>query len=521
MLTKYFMIKNFIHRLYSWYGAKTVWAIFAILVIIVIVGLTRSGDDAEKIPTEVLPLVEMTTAASLETEDTLQLIGIARSTSQAQLVAETTGRVVRVPVRLGETVSAGTVIAELENAAERAALLQAQGIYEAAQANSAQGEVTLNEADINLSRVKNTAISTHATAYNTVNGIVRTNLDQFFSNPDGQIVGLRIGGRGYTMELNTARRQLQQSLPNWQNSASTLSQEDDLTTALTQAESYTRDVLKMTETFIAIFSDSNQNETEAETRRQIQELTTARATLLSTLDRLQGAKTELRNAAEAVRRSGIVAGGQSAQASLAEAQLKQALGTLRAAENNFNKTIIRSPISGQIDQLNIRAGDFVSQSTLVASVINPAALELVTYVNRQHVEKLNIGDSVRVEENATGTISSISPSVDQDSGKIEVRVMVTDAPIKAGDRVRLNFALPRANETADTIIRLPLAAVKFEGLDSYVLGVENNRLTRIDVVTGAIIGNTITISQGLDLDTPFVVDARGKNPGTEVEVINP
>ena len=65
--------------------------------------------------------------------------------SEANLQAETGGRITSVSVDVGDTVSAGKVLATIESSAQRAALVQAQGAYEAAVAAFLAGEVTYSE----------------------------------------------------------------------------------------------------------------------------------------------------------------------------------------------------------------------------------------------------------------------------------------------------------------------------------------------------------------------------------------
>src|SRR3989344_6973832 len=65
----------------------------------------------------------------------LSLVGSVSSKSEATVRAERSGQVVAVYKSLGDSVSAGAVAAEIENASERAAVLQAEGGVDAAQAN--------------------------------------------------------------------------------------------------------------------------------------------------------------------------------------------------------------------------------------------------------------------------------------------------------------------------------------------------------------------------------------------------
>jgi len=56
----------------------------------------------------------------------VSLVGTVRAVSEAQIQAERGGRVTSVRVKAGDFISAGTIIATLENASEYASLLQAE-----------------------------------------------------------------------------------------------------------------------------------------------------------------------------------------------------------------------------------------------------------------------------------------------------------------------------------------------------------------------------------------------------------
>src|SRR3989338_7504424 len=90
----------------------------------------------------------------------LPLLGTVTSRSEATIRAEIGGKIIAVYQKLGDYVGAGTVIAEFENAGERASVLQAEGAYEAANAGKAIAEISRGSSDNSLDEAIRTKTDT-------------------------------------------------------------------------------------------------------------------------------------------------------------------------------------------------------------------------------------------------------------------------------------------------------------------------------------------------------------------------
>jgi RND family efflux transporter MFP subunit len=506
----------FLDRLYGWYGKRTVRAVGAALLVLIVVIIVKSSEDDVAPVTEVaLPQVTVATPAALASGSSVSLIGTVAPKTQAKLVSEASGRVVAVNASLGQYVTAGSIIAQLENASERAAVLQAEGVYEAALAAARASALGVDSAASNLVGEQNSAITTHASAYTTVSNIVRTDLDPFYGNPDGQIIGLKVDGQGYQTSLIQARRALQTTLPEWQARATNLSTDDNIAAALTAAERVTTDVLALLDMFIAAFSDTNSNLSDDVARGYVSDLNTKRASLLATTAALQAAGTQLTAAYDALSRAEAAGSQSTPVTSAAEAQVKQALGALRAAQANNAKTVIRTPISGTVNALSVAVGDFVGQSVPVAEVANNAGLEVTTYVSENEARTFTIGQPVSLGKNATGTVTSISPAIDTTTGKVELRIDASGTELKAGSTVSITITTAEVPE--DTRVLVPLTAIKLSTDAALVYTVSaSSTLVANRVVLGNVTEEFVEITEGLTNDTLIVVDARGRKVGETV-----
>lgn len=469
--------------------------------------------------------VHTQSVASFNGAGSLSLVGSVAAIDRAEIRAEIGGRVTSVRTELGDSVSAGTIIATLENSAQQAAVLQAEGAYEAALAAAEQGNVSVSEARNSLATAQNGAVNAYTAAYNTVNSALLNDIDTFFANPQAQTVpGLRLQGGGYTSYLNNERVAFRSMLDDWRTSANSLSASSDLESALLDAEERTTRVIEMVDVFIELLNDQDRADssyTQNELNTFSTRFTALRGELNNTRNALENARTNLVGAEEALNRAQI--GGTEGKISTANANVKQALGSLRSAQSNYNKTILRSSIAGDIQSLNVHTGDYVSAMTTVATVANKNALEITTHISANERSRITIGDTVRIEDNIDGTVTAIAPGVDPATGKIEVKIQSQSKELENGDTVRLSL-LPQETNAEDVVpngpITIPITALKVETDRTVVFTVsDNNTLIAHEITEGPLLGNSIVIEDGITADMEIVTDARGLNEGDAVTVL--
>jgi len=501
-----------------WLGKKSVkGAIFVIIIALVIIVFTAGEDETIDEEAAQNTVVSVITPTEFVGEQSLSLIGNVRAFSEVRVTSEKAGRVVNVNVSLGQQVGAGTVIASLENAAERASVLQSEGVYDAAVAASAQSGVGIDEAQTSLLNAQKSVVSSFKSAYNTVNGTIINSVDIFFSNPNGSIPGLRLDGRGFTSELNAERIAYQTILPAWQARNNTISTKSDLIAELEYASQITQRTIDIIDTFSVILNTqgSSGRYSDSELIAFSNTFTGLRSTLIGVQSNIDNAETALTAAADAVRRSQLAGAGGANSA--ADAQIKQALGSLRSAQANLSKTILRTPISGTVNSLSIRTGDFINSFAEVAVVANNNALEVITFISDTQRSYIAEGDVVMIEGSIEGTVTQIAPAVDAVTGKTEVRIATQDANIRNGDTVRITKKID-ATQSETTEIQVPLTAVQFDRDSGLVYVVQDNVLVAKPVVLGNVRGGSIEILEGITATDAFVVDVRGLVAGTAVDI---
>jgi len=339
-------------------------------------------------------------------------------------------------------------------------------------------------------------------------------LDEFYTNPGTNASGFRIGGTGKAESYNDARRAIEPMLSAWstkvKNADATLTEE----AMLTEANAVLVLISNLTAEISGLIADEDQNTqyTDAETAAYKARLSGARAALDGAIATIAGVRQGYDQA---------VLSASSDTSSQSTALLKSALGTLRGAQANFEKTLVRTPISGVVNALYLTEGEYINVGQPAVIVANNGSLEVSTALGEKDVERIKVGDLVRVDNTSTGTVTHIAPAIDPTTGKSEVKISVDKSDsLKNGSSVSVAFANAQNTKRSDGKIIVPLKALKLLASGSVVFAVsDTDTLVSLPVVLGTILGDSVEIQSGITLEDKIVIDARGLKEGDVVTVI--
>jgi RND family efflux transporter MFP subunit len=492
------------------FSIKTTWGRvrFLLLVLVVVAaGLLLRGSETE-------------------ITETLEFVGTVRTRNEADVQAEVGGQVTRVNVVLGQTIVPGTVIATLENASEYASLLQAEGAYEAALASAAVSGVGLTEAKVGLNSATEQGLSAAESAYAIVFGIVSNELDTLVADENNvyQTGGVVLRDQAASLRLiESTYDSLGMTLPLLRTAVNSATDDSDALAAIAEAQARVADAEVIVNEIRSMIVDDDADESyDADEAAMLSTLSSLNSQLASARSALRSATTQINVAREVLSRAELSA--TFGEVSVSDAQVKQALGALRAAEANYNKTILRSPIGGAIADLSVSNGDYVGVGTTIARIINNGAYEVVLFASESERSALTPGTEVNFTNGATGTISVVAPGVSGTVGKTEFRVVSNSPVLIAGQSVRVqvpvNDLSEVSSETGTTTVTLPLTAIKFQVEQGFVFTVtDENVLVAHEVALGAVSAGRVEVNRGLAPGMRIVTDARGLSAGQQVNVI--
>jgi RND family efflux transporter MFP subunit len=515
-------------RLYSIGGA----IIFVVVALVVVHAATRSSSPAAA---EAFAHVTVASVGSLtSTSGPLPVSGKVTSLNRATILAQSSGEIVSLNTAIGARVGAGAVLAQFENSAQQAAVLQAQGVYESAQAalakatgsTAANAGISSGQASQTAANAATVAISSIQSAYSALDDAVHAKADSMFSNPRtiSPTFNLTVPDSQLTITLQNERSELEGLLAH----AKTLSTNVTADKIDANATALSEDAQKV----ITFLNNLVQAANEAQTSQNVSATAlatfqasagAARGEVVAAVSALASAKSSYDSAtASAQSASNSATIGSQNDIAAAQANLKQALGALNSAKAALEKTIVRSPISGTVVSLAVTRGDFVSAFTQVADISNPGALEVVTNVTPSDAKTLTVGGKATIGDGVTGVITSIAPALDPTTGKIQVKVGITGSQSKLTDGDTTTVLLERgdgkASATAPATIRIPIIAAKITPTGPVVFTVSSSTLEAHSIVFGPIVGEQVEVSEGLTIDMAIVSDARGLSNGQKVVV---
>jgi RND family efflux transporter MFP subunit len=513
-------IQNSYHRLVSRFGKKRVlFSVGALATLAIVALLQLDGTDQNIVAeTETKSVSVQPITALMGSADSIETVGTISAVREARLVTEAGGRITSVPVKLGDAVRAGAVIASIENSAERASLLQAQGVYEAARATAATSEVGSASADREYREALTQAENAYRGAFATADDVLRNTVDKVFSQPDSNIPGVRIDSRGRASDLSRERTELESIFDAWAAKTSSGLRTNG-TTLLLEAEANVTRLASFVTTLTSLLAEEDAITDETELSSLRNAFAQARATVNGTLQTLSSARSNLIASRAAQERARIAA--SNGDVSLAEAQLKQALGALRLAQSNVEKTIVRSPISGTVNSLTLKEGTTVAQGMPAAIISSKGGFEVVGYVNETDARLITVGAPVTVEDAGAGIVTQLASAIDPITKKVEVRVGIPDEIniFTSGESVRLSIQTESELSDMSTAIRLPVVSIKMTPEGPVVFTVNDaSQLVSHPVSLGAVIGDMIVIEDGVSPSMSIVTDARGLRAGETVSL---
>ena len=194
----------------------------------------------------------------------------------------------------------------------------------------------------------------------------------------------------------------------------------------------------------------------------------------------------------------------AAQVTIAKAQIEQAGAALDLAKKHIRDTVIRSPISGEIQRKSLNAGAYVEAPTAVLTIVDNSRLELECAVASADLAPLRRGQRVPFTVNSypgvtfEGRVVEINPAVDEQTRSARVRIQVDNASrkLKAG-----MFAQGEIQTGVDrSAIVVPSNAVYRDdrsAKSAYVFVVLEGKAARRDVRIGRDRDSKLEIVEGL------------------------
>ena len=493
------------------YKTGRIIAIISLVAIFLLFRFLIGNNEIEVVPQENFKKVETSTVKEiLNSNSNLNLVGRVESESESTIKSESQGEISVVYKKLSDDVFAGEIIAEIENSSQKAELIRSEASFTIAKANL---EKIKESSGDNVDLIK----SSIRQSFTSADDAIRNRVDQFIDDSDSRFPSLKFNFGDYfkKVEIEDDRYEIEKVLDEWRSEIDNLNNLDS-TDDLQEIILISQHRIKKIENFLAdlAFALSSAGVTSSVTQSDLNkyssDVSVARSTLSSSLSSLISSYNNLS--------SSVDFGSKGQDVLISEANVEQARAGVLLSQSNLEKTIIRSPITGKINSINIKKGSFVSAFQDVVEVVGGSNIEIKTFITESEIDRLKVGTSVLIDREYEGEIYKIAPSINSSTQKIEVIVIPKQSvSLKNGQSVSLSVSIDREEISYENIL-IPIKSLKINSDGNFVLSVDSNsKIFFKKVEVGEIIGESIVVDSGLNIDDVIVIDARGLKEG---QVIN-
>ncbi|TQK75246.1 RND family efflux transporter MFP subunit [Brevibacillus sp. AG162] len=238
-----------------------------------------------------------------------------------------------------------------------------------------------------------------------------------------------------------------------------------------------------------------------------QELFKGGAISQSELDSAQSEKEQIEISLQEARITldKLLKGAEVNEIASADAELKQAASEVELAKKTLQETQLVAPFSGTVIDVTQKAGSLAQPGQSIIHLVDSSEVKLKVDVPLDVMENYKQGDTVPVtvegKAKSTGTITFISPVLNQETGKYLVEIAV---PNKDNALIEGMVATVEMSRKVNGVL-VPVQSVGIKETQRFVMVVENGVIKRRDVEVGQIFGNKVEILSGLQSGNQILI----------------
>lgn len=532
-------------------------AVFAAACILCGTAAGCGQTEEEETMSEVIPVqVAQPEAGSLTL--TNEFVGTVSPEESVYVIPMVSAEVLSQNVSVGDVVSAGDELCQLDSEAAQLQLASAQAQYDSAAAGvdaaklgydmaQAQYEGTVAQLDAQLGGQKTLQLYQLQSSVDTAESGVES-IDEQRNALNSQITDAQ-NQRDQLLASHDQLLQKQTQLIEYINTLDALDdngkrqmfasvaqsdQEDDINNAYEQAKAEANASLEQIDAQLpqlenAYIQAVSGISSLSEGRKQLDDaweeanngLEQAQAYLNITKDQVYADTQKVVDANKEAAALSL----DSAEASINSAQLgvEGAQIAVDSAEYQLAMYTLKAPIGGVIEAVNLKEHDFATPSTPAYVISNKDTMMVTFYVSEGIRNTLTVGQKVSVDRNGRlydAAITEIGSMIDQNTGLFAVKACVSapDESLLTGCSVKV---------AADTysqgnVLLIPYDAVYYDDSQSYVYVAVNGVAERRDIETGIFDEQTITVLSGLTAEDQLITSwSANLREGASVSIQEP
>ncbi|WP_184550357.1 efflux RND transporter periplasmic adaptor subunit [Mucilaginibacter sp. FT3.2] len=199
---------------------------------------------------------------------------------------------------------------------------------------------------------------------------------------------------------------------------------------------------------------------------------------------------------------------------------KKALDALKKQSAYFR---IVSPISGTVDQMDLKLGQVAGPGQAGIRIVNADVLKVKADVPESYSGSVNTGNDVKIlvpdaNDSLMTKVSFAAKVIDPTSRSFGVEIKL---PVRKTLRPNMTAIIQIANYTKANTIAIPVKAIQKSEEGDYVLLSENGVAKRVNVKSGSTYGGQTEILSGLKAGDQLITEgATDIEDGDKIKVLN-
>ncbi|WP_134700734.1 efflux RND transporter periplasmic adaptor subunit [Ammoniphilus sp. YIM 78166] len=191
-----------------------------------------------------------------------------------------------------------------------------------------------------------------------------------------------------------------------------------------------------------------------------------------------------------------------------KASVDQSRVALENARSQLANATVTAPISGLVSIVHGSTGQIVGPQVPVISMARMNPVKVKTNVSEQELTKIQVGSDVNVEipslnQQIAAKVTAVSPFMNNDvkAYPVEMSIPNPNHELKADMVVHVRFG----SGSGDKLALIPRKALIEEQGKRYVYKLDEDRVAKVEVVTGTETSDQIEIKEGLRVGDQVVV----------------
>jgi multidrug efflux pump subunit AcrA (membrane-fusion protein) len=466
------------------------------------------------------------TISELKTEGkNITIYGKTESKSQVDVFAQSPDIVKKINFKLGDYVSAGQIIIELDSRIERSNYNQAKINFDSANYSHQKlaGGSDKNDLDNlennleinknNLEKLKRDIESETNKLLIFLDSVLRNEIDDFFDHTDPEksiynpTFTYRLKSETEIEKLEDERKELNNYFETYKKNifqSSTKEKNINSIEILNNFLQLSENIQKQSQDFIG-FSDKEIESLEAKTLLTKNNIETKKEIFKNLKISLENQKTTINISENNLEKSEN--GADIEDIAISNLNISTRYESLKNAQTILSKKILRAPISGKITSINADLGKLSSNSSSIFSIHNSKNLKIIAKISQENISDIFVGKKILVNDISAKIISVSSIMNSQGSIDFEAEFSENNNLI-SGESVKIKIQKEVSGK--DNFISLPISAI-FEKNEEYFIYILNkeSRTEETKVLFEKIDGDKIIIKNTFSGNEKILKNSRG------------